>query len=156
MKKYIALIVAVIILGGGSFLTQRLFIESLAPAPEASAQTFTDQQPAPPAKSSATPEVKPQEIEIALSVEDKRYTVPIQKGSTVLDVMSALRSTAQFSFSGREFPSLGFFVEEINGKKNTDGYYWILYVNGKPSNTGVSQTFLSENDSVEWKYEKGY
>ncbi|MBI4093361.1 DUF4430 domain-containing protein [Candidatus Kaiserbacteria bacterium] len=75
---------------------------------------------------------------------------------TVLDAMHAQKAEGTLSFSGREFPGLGFFVEEINGKRSADGYYWILYVNGTLSQTGVSQTFLSAGDLIEWRYEKGY
>lgn len=70
--------------------------------------------------------------------------------------MRTLQESGEFTFSGREYPSLGFFVESINGKYGGDGFYWILYVNGASSNTGASQTKLHAGDAVEWRYEKGY
>lgn len=51
---------------------------------------------------------------------------------------------------------LGTFVDTINGQKNSDGYYWILYLNGRTSDIGASQTTLNDGDIVEWRYEKGY
>lgn len=75
---------------------------------------------------------------------------------TVLDTMNAFAVPGELSFSGRDFPGLGFFVEEINGTRSADGYYWILYVNGTSSQTGVSETAVSAGDVIEWKYEKGY
>lgn len=120
MKKHIALIVAIILLAGGSFVTERWFV-----------QTYNaDQQTA-----------------VTFSAETR---------GTVLEVMQTRAEKGEFSFSGRDFPGLGFFVEEINGKRNANGYYWILYVNGTSSQTGVSQTVLSAGDVIEWKYEKGY
>ena len=53
-------------------------------------------------------------------------------------------------------PGMGAFVESINGQRNTNGFYWILYVNGTSSPTGASQTLVHANDSLEWRYEKGY
>lgn len=70
--------------------------------------------------------------------------------------MEAYAEKSDFSFSGRDFPGLGFFVEEINGKKNANGSYWFLYVNGTSSETGVSQTRVREGDSIEWRYEKSH
>lgn len=70
--------------------------------------------------------------------------------------MKTLASTDAISFTARDFPGLGVFIESINGKKNADGYFWILYVNGKSSDTGASQTTLKAGDAIEWRYEKGY
>jgi len=73
--------------------------------------------------------------------------------------MRELASTTNFAFTGKDYSSLGFFVESINGlpaqagKKNSDGFYWILYVNGKSSDLGVSQAKISSGDTIEWKYE---
>lgn len=93
---------------------------------------------------------------VAVSVDGHAYSAAVSSGTSVLNAMRALASTTDFIFSGKEYPSLGFFVESINGKKNSDGYYWILYVNDKESPKGVSETFLNPGDSVLWKYEKGY
>ena len=75
---------------------------------------------------------------------------------TVLDAMNARAAEGELLFSGRDFPGLGFFVEEINGKRSADGYYWILYINGELSDKGVSQARVEPGDIVEWRYEKGY
>jgi len=126
MKKYFALVIAIIVLSGGAFFTQQWFIESF------------------PAWNS-TRAAGPDSI-----------TFTGTTTSPVLDVMHALAGKGSFSFSGQDFPGLGFFVEEMNGRKNTDGYYWILLVNGKKSDLGASQARLKEGDVVEWRYEKGY
>ena len=89
-----------------------------------------------------------------LAIGRNRYQIPANN-SAVLDAMNELSSTRDFKFTGKDYPSLGFFVESINGKKNADGFYWILYVNGKSSDLGVSQAKIRAGDTIEWKYEKG-
>ncbi len=92
----------------------------------------------------------------ALSVGGISHAAFAPTGSTVLDAMSILASTGDFAFTGKDYPSLGFFVESINGQKAESGYNWILYMNGKLSGTGASQTTLSAGDAIEWRYEKSY
>lgn len=97
-----------------------------------------------------------QKTSATISVEGLSYSTKIQSKTSVLQAMRALSLSSHFTFTGREFPALGFFVESINGKKNAHGYYWIFYLNNKKSATGVLQTSLNAGDSVLWKYEKGY
>ncbi len=91
-----------------------------------------------------------------LSVGDAMYHAHIPADTTVIGAMNILSSTTSFTFTGREYPSLGFFVDSINGKKNNGGLYWFLYVNGKSSETGASATTLHDGDIVEWRYEKNH
>ena len=84
------------------------------------------------------------------------FTFTAKTESTVLDTMKALSADGSLSFSGRDFRDLGFFVEEINGKRNGSGYYWILSINGKKSDLGVSSAQVKAGDLVKWRYEKGY
>ncbi len=86
-----------------------------------------------------------------LSVEGKTYRAPIQTGETVLELMRNLAPQG-FTFTGREYPSLGFFIDSINGKKSSGGMYWFLYVNSTSSKTGASQTKLHAGDSIEWRF----
>ena len=77
--------------------------------------------------------------------------------TTVLGAMEQYAAANHgFSFSGRDFPGLGFYVEELNGKKSGSGFYWILYVNGTSSELGASSVRVHPGDVVEWRYEKGY
>lgn len=143
MKKYIALTITIIVLAGGAFVSQQWFIEAFS-------------------KPSATSEVKPRvdneisHVVVSLTVQEKLYSVSLPIDSTVLNAMHALSAKGELSFSGRDFPGLGFFVEEINGKRSADGYYWILLINGKKSDLGVSSARVERGDTIEWRYEKGY
>lgn len=93
---------------------------------------------------------------VTLSVAGKSYATFAATDSTVLDVMRALASSSDFTFAGHDYPSLGFFVDSINGRKTEKSHNWILYINGKLSNTGASQTTLKAGDAIEWRYEKNY
>ena len=70
-----------------------------------------------------------------------------------LDAMHAFADASDFSFSGRNFPGLGFFVEEMGELKNGGGNYWFLYVNGESSQKGASQTRVHAGDVVEWRFQ---
>ncbi len=67
--------------------------------------------------------------------------------------MQGLASSEALTFTGKEFPSLGFFVESINDVKNAGGKYWILYRNGAQSKVGASSATISPGDVIEWRYE---
>jgi len=62
---------------------------------------------------------------------------------------------SDFSFSGRDFPGLGFFVDSIGGKKSAKGFYWTLFINNNLSETGVSSTNVMPGDTILWRYQKG-
>ncbi len=90
---------------------------------------------------------------VRVLIGDAVYVGVVPNGSTVLEAMRQLQQEG-LEFEGREYPSLGFFVESINGKENADGNYWFLYVSGKSSDAGASQTRLQAGDIVEWRYQK--
>lgn len=48
----------------------------------------------------------------------------------------------------------GVFIEEIDEVKNTDKYYWALYVNGEYAQKGADQTMLQKGDTIEFRYEE--
>lgn len=161
MKKYILLGVTIIALGAGAYVSEKAFLASshtLETMPETSVASSTTAVPTTSVAVSikTTAKASLPTPNITLAVGSTTYTVYAPENSSVLDAMQTLAATNAFSFYGKEFPDMGLFVESINEKKNADGYYWILYVNGKSSDTGASQTTLKAGDIVEWRYEKGY
>ena len=89
--------------------------------------------------------------------EQKRlYEFIAQGAGTVLEAMSEYAATHHFEYKTKEYPSLGLYVESINGVEATDGYYWILYINWKDSAKGASTAHVEKGDAIEWKYEKSY
>ena len=84
------------------------------------------------------------------------YQIAVSEGSTVYDLMAEAQRQSGFTFRGKEFWGLGFFVEEINGvaESSKNKMRWIYYVNGRVSSVGVSQYIVQANDIIEWRYEK--
>lgn len=82
------------------------------------------------------------------------YSTTVRPNETVIEAMRALASLGTFTFTGRDYPGLGFFVDSINGEKDGNGTYWMLYINGVSAATGASSAIVHAGDVVEWKYEK--
>ena len=97
----------------------------------------------------------PQTIAITLVVEGVPHDLQVPLSSSVYDVMSQARAAGVMKFSGKEFSGIGYFVEEINGKREDlrGRHFWILYINGQKAKAGVSSLFVNNQDIIEWKYE---
>jgi hypothetical protein len=95
------------------------------------------------------------DIKVLLTVLDKNYELEVKENSSVFDAMKELetKNDGDFSFKYNEYPSMGIFVYEINGMKETRGSYWLYYVNDKEASVGVSSYILKEGDSILWKQE---
>jgi hypothetical protein len=94
-------------------------------------------------------------IEATLAVKEKTYLVSLPQGSSVYDLMVEAQETSDFDFKGKEFPGLGFFIQEINGLEQSPrlGKYWIYYINGKKAEVGISAYTVNNHDIISWKYE---
>lgn len=177
MKKYLLLAVVVTLFASGSYVAEKSFITPPIPAPTVF-ETPSGESPEvkPPEievkpqsqPSARTPQTRtatttnaPKAVyspapNFTLSVAGSSYAAFAPSGSTVFNAMKVLASTSDFAFTGKDYPSLGFFVESVNGQKAESGHNWILYVNGTLSGTGASQTTLKAGDAIEWRYEKNY
>jgi hypothetical protein len=92
---------------------------------------------------------------VRITIESATY-MPCTEGE--VSVLTAMQEATKngLVFSGREYPSLGFFVETINGKTTGNGYYWFLYINDESSSHGASQTLVRPGDEIEWRYKQSY
>jgi len=91
---------------------------------------------------------------VSIIVLDKSYQIEIKNNETVYLAMKRLKEKdSNFSFNGKLYPSLGFFVDEINGAKNSLGSYWLYYVNGQEASIGISEYKLQNGDIISWKLE---
>lgn len=95
------------------------------------------------------------EIPAVLQIEQQRFDVVVPEGSSAYDLMILAEKQYGLSFSGRKFEGLGFFVDEIQGKKQSQvkGKYWIYYINNKKATVGVSQYIIQPHDIISWHYE---
>jgi hypothetical protein len=94
-------------------------------------------------------------VEATLTVEGQTYVVSLPKGSSAYDLMVKAQESSSFTFRGQEFPSLGFFIQEIDGLEQSPrlGKYWIYYINGKKAEVGISAYTVNKHDIILWKYE---
>lgn len=94
-------------------------------------------------------------IEATLTVEGKIYTVSLPEASSVYELMARAQETSDFQFKGREFPGLGFFVQELNGvaENPRQGTFWIYYINGEKAKVGISAYAVKADDIISWEYE---
>jgi hypothetical protein len=101
-----------------------------------------------------TDEQKPETTPIIIAIEDKEYRIEVKPNSSAYEAMNSLKGSGQISFSSKNFSGLGYFIEEINGIKNSPptGFYWTLYINNEEAKVGVSGYILKPNDLTTWKY----
>lgn len=94
-------------------------------------------------------------IQATLVVEDRTYAVSLSEGGSAYDLMVKAQETSDFQFRGKEFPGLGFFIQEMNGLEQSPrlGKYWIYYINGTKAEVGISAYTVNLHDIISWRYE---
>jgi hypothetical protein len=91
-------------------------------------------------------------INASLIVLNNKYDIEIKEGSSVFDFMEKIKKeNNNFDFKYKEYPSLGIFVNGINGVDGGGGKYWIYFVNKKEASVGVSNYILREGDIINWE-----
>ena len=106
------------------------------------------------AEVSAAAESLAKKIRITIIAGESSYPLSVNEGSNAYEAMEELAKVGDFQFKAKYFSSLGYQINEINGKKENAGYYWTFYINSKYSNIGASSYKLKEGDVIEWRYEK--
>jgi len=91
------------------------------------------------------------EKKASLIVFDKKYEIAIGRDNSVYKTMDNLQKLEDFSFSYKEYPSLGIFINKINDIEGSRGKYWIYYVNGQEAQVGVSKYILKDGDIISWE-----
>ena len=113
-----------------------------------SAPTSHEEQP------SSVQHPQPQSTHVTMIVGSQRYVIDSSATSTVLAIMQRAKSSESgFSYTSKDYPSLGVFVDSINGTSQSDNKYWMFYVNGVQSPVGISHAQVHPGDTVEWKLE---
>ena len=143
-KRNITLLAALAIIAAlfaTSFTLNRAPRPSTTGTVSQSAAAPTTTAPATPAKQVVAPD---------------SVTIPVTHEETVLEAMRAYASSSSFTFTGTEYPSMGIFVDSINGRASEDGYGWFLYVNGTSAEVGASSARVAPGDVVQWRYEQNH
>ncbi|HEX8591607.1 MAG TPA: DUF4430 domain-containing protein [Candidatus Paceibacterota bacterium] len=92
----------------------------------------------------------------SLVVSGTQHSLTAPAGATLETALDTLMAQGGFSYKKRVHQGLGSFVTEINGRAGDGDHYWILYVNGVKSPTGISATRIRSSDRFEWKLETSY
>ena len=72
-------------------------------------------------------------------------------GKSLYDILLKEKENNTLSFSGKEYPSMGFFTTDIGTLHSTKDHYLMYYINGKEAEVGISSYFPKNGDVIEWK-----
>ncbi|MBI3305996.1 DUF4430 domain-containing protein [Candidatus Nomurabacteria bacterium] len=125
-------------------------------------ETITNSQPQIKISSPKTND-KPK-TETAKLVIENTHSVTVLAGETTArllfspntlfyDALIQAQNKGQMSFSGKNYPGLGFFVTEIGTLRAGNGKNLLYYINEKEASVGVSSYTLKDGDIIEWKLE---
>lgn len=89
----------------------------------------------------------------ATTTSNRTYTFIAEATGTVESLMQTQRALGSLTFTSKEYPTLGSFLESLQGTKNGNGKYWMLYINGSLSSVGMSHADVVPGDRIEWHYE---
>ncbi len=85
-------------------------------------------------------------------------SAPLLSAATAHQVMRQASEQCQFTYQGKNYAGLGFFVEKLGAvaSNKTAGQFWIYSVNGAKATLGVSQQIVQPGDTITWTYEADY
>ena len=91
--------------------------------------------------------------QITLIAGDLNIKLDFKEGQTFYEVLMAEQEKGKFTFNGKNYTGLGFFVTDIGDLHEGDGKNLLYYINGKEASSGVSVYIPKNGDLVEWKLE---
>lgn len=91
-----------------------------------------------------------------LIVDGTSYQLTAPEGATLKEAMDRLQTESDFTYTFKNYFSLGALVTSINGRASTGELVWILHVNGEKSSIGISAMRIRSGDVIEWKLERSY
>ena len=100
-------------------------------------------------KSSASQKENTEKIILLLGEETVNFSVT--PNTTFHNALLYLKNNGKISFSGKNYPGLGFFVTDIGSLHAGNGKNLLYYINGKEASVGVSSYTLKDGDIIEWK-----
>ncbi|MEK7539404.1 MAG: DUF4430 domain-containing protein [Patescibacteria group bacterium] len=97
-----------------------------------------------------------------ISAEKNNESITILVGQTtahlsvlpntfLYDALIQAKNAGKISFSGKNYPGLGFFVTDIGTLHSSNGKNLIYYINGQEAMVGVSSYILKGGDIILWE-----
>ena len=88
---------------------------------------------------------------ITLTAGTTSIQIPFSSGNTLYDALLSAKVNGVLSFSGTEYPSLGFFMTDIGTLHQGNGKYLIYLINGTEASIGVSSYVPKNGDVIVWE-----
>lgn len=92
-------------------------------------------------------------ISCTIVVKDQTVALSVPTQTTLYDALLSAQKMGEIIFSGKQFPSLGFFVTDIGTLHAGEGKNLIYYINGKEATVGITSYVLHDGDAIVWKLE---
>lgn len=68
-------------------------------------------------------------------------------------VEGLMQQRDDIAYTSKQYPTMGSFLDSLQGVRNANGKYWMLSINGTVSPVGMSQAQVSKGDTIVWTYE---
>ena len=121
--------------------------KTISPAPVIKNNTANQAEP----RKEAVPTKNTESITIIAGEEKINLSVP--PDTIFYDALVETQNIGKITFSGKNYPGLGFFMTDIGSLHSGNGKDLLYYVNGKQASVGVSSYVLNDGDVLEWKLE---
>ena len=82
---------------------------------------------------------------------DSTFNLSLPAGRSLYDALLLAKENKQITFSGKNYPGLGFLVTGIGPLQSGGGKYLFYYINNQEASVGVSSYLLKDGDVIEWK-----
>ncbi|MFH1971530.1 MAG: DUF4430 domain-containing protein [Patescibacteria group bacterium] len=99
-------------------------------------------------------EEKINSVTTTIDFGDENKITYLEKDFTNLTAYDLLKKTAEvnnFEIKVKQY-DFGVFIEEIDGRKNTNEKAWIYFLNAESASTGADKYTVQPDDLIEWKY----
>ena len=90
-------------------------------------------------------------VSLVVEIGDTKINIPTTTGGSLYSALTSAQQNNQITFSGKNYPGLGFFVTDIGSLHSRNGKNLIYYVNGKEATVGVSSFIPQNGDVIVWK-----
>ncbi len=87
----------------------------------------------------------------SISAGNIKLNLQFAPNTLFYDTLVQAKNAGKITFSGKNYPGLGFFVTDIGSLHSGNGKNLLYYINGKEAQVGVSSYTLNSGDTIEWK-----